>query len=80
VASAVYVYRANLCPECGGFRTMETVSIEKTPLDTDSDALEIIVDLITDNKSYHKSTWVEQIDRCNACGYEIESKMIVRHH
>jgi hypothetical protein len=80
LAFVARAYRANLCPECGGFRTVETVSVKKTPLDTDSDALEIICDLISDSRSYHKSSWVEWVDRCKACGYKIECKDVIRHH
>jgi hypothetical protein len=72
-------YRSNQCPSCGGFRTMETIERDYTPLDTDTDAIEVAVDMIDNRHGRHKSTMVEWVERCRDCGEIVNRKTVYRH-
>lgn len=75
-----YVYRENCCPECGRFRTIERVEAYYTPVDDKTDVEDIIWYLISEGEHRTKSSIIEWVDRCSACGYETKGRRHFRHY
>jgi hypothetical protein len=76
----LYVYRENCCPECGGFRSIERVEAEYTPVDDKTDGKDIIWHLMTEGEHRTKSSIIKWVDRCKICGCETEGERLFRHY
>ena len=73
-------YRENCCPECGGFRSIERVEAENTPVDDEVDVGDIVLHLISEGEHRTKSSIISWVDRCKKCGYETRGAGFFKHY
>ncbi len=76
----LFVYRENCCPDCGGFRSIERVEAEYTPVDDKTDGIDIIWHLISQGEHRTKGSIIKWVDRCKKCGHETTGERFFRHY